>query len=66
MSNKQRYLEDKLKREVARGRRAYKTKDDFLRWCKEKGARQQQMIQAKLTQANRASAHATESNRKEK
>jgi len=42
--------ENKSKREAGRPRRTYKTNNDFLRWLKEKDARQKQVTQAEITQ----------------
>jgi len=46
--------EDKSKREAGQSRRTYKTKDDFLRWLREKNARQEQQTQEEIHQADRA------------
>jgi hypothetical protein len=50
--------EDKSKRKVAQARRTYKTKDNFLCWLKEKDARQKQVTQAEITQADCAISQA--------
>lgn len=50
--------EDKTKREAGWWRRNYKTKDDFLRWLKEKNDRQKQVTQTEITQADRALSQA--------
>lgn len=50
--------EDKKKREATHVRRPYKTKDDFLRWLREKKARQEQLAQKEIAQADRAQSQA--------
>ena len=50
--------EDKKKREATHARRPHKTKDDFLRWLREKRAREEQLAQKEITQANRTISQA--------
>ena len=42
-----------LTRKSAQVRRSNKTKEDFLRWLREKGARQKRLGQEEITQADR-------------
>ena len=42
----------------AQVRRSFKTKEDFLRWLREKNARQKRLAQEEITQANRATSQA--------
>lgn len=49
---------DKSNRDAAQARHPYKTKDDFLRWLREKNARQKQLAQDEITQAGRAISRA--------
>ncbi len=49
---------DKSKRGAAQARQPYKTKDDFLRWLREKNARQKRLAQEEITQAGRATSRA--------
>jgi hypothetical protein len=48
----------KLIRKSAQVRRSYKTKEDFLRWLREKDARQKRLGQEEITQADRANSQA--------
>lgn len=43
---------DKSNRDAAQARHPYKTKNDFLRWLREQGARHKQVTQTELTQAD--------------
>lgn len=49
---------DKSNRDAAQARQTYKTKDDFLRWLREKNARQKRLGQEEITQADRAISQA--------
>lgn len=49
---------DKSNRDVAQVRQPYKTKDDFLRWLREKNTRQKQVAQAEVTEADRVLSQA--------
>ena len=49
---------DKSNRVAAQARQTYKTKDDFLRWLREKNARQKRLGQEEITQAGRAISQA--------
>jgi hypothetical protein len=48
----------KLLQKSAQVRRSFKTKEDFLRWLREKNARQKRLAQEEITQANRATSQA--------
>lgn len=47
-----------MNRDAAEAHRPFKTKDDFLRWLREKRARQKRLAQEKITQADRATSQA--------
>jgi hypothetical protein len=48
----------KLLRKSAQVRRSFKTKEDFLRWLREKNACQKRLAQKEITQANHATSQA--------
>jgi hypothetical protein len=49
---------NKSNRDAAQARQTYKTKDDFLRWLREKNARQKRLAQKEITQVGRATSRA--------
>lgn len=49
---------DKLNRDAAQARRPYKTKDDFLRWLREKNTRQKRLVKDEITRADCATSQA--------
>jgi hypothetical protein len=44
--------EDKSTRVAGQSRRSYKTSDDYLRWLREKNARQDQLAQEEINQTD--------------
>jgi hypothetical protein len=50
--------EDKSKRQAAQARHTYKTKEDFLRWLREKDAGKKQAAQEEAPQADSANSRA--------
>jgi len=48
----------KSNQDAAQARRPYKTKDDFLRWLREKNACQRRLMQVEIIQADRATSQA--------
>jgi hypothetical protein len=50
--------EDTSNRQAAQASRTYKTKEDLLRWLREKGAGKKQAAQEEATQADSANSQA--------
>jgi DNA-binding NarL/FixJ family response regulator len=50
--------EDKSKRQIIRGRRTHKTKEDFLRWLRKKNALKKQAAEEQIRQADPATSRA--------
>ena len=50
--------EDKSKRQIIRGRRTHKTKEDFLRWLRKKNALKKQAAEEQIRQADPTTSRA--------